>query len=508
MPKDQSKPKSGKGQRALVVGVSDYPNAADRLPAVAADVREMAKVLSSKNGSFPAKNVTVLADKQATRDKVLEALSAAFEGAGADETVFVYLAGHGAEIGGRFYYVAYDTDDAASAVPLTEIKRLFDATKSRRAFLWLDFCHSGGILARGATAGDIETVRRAIGVVSGQGKVIVAACTSAQASFESEDLGHGLFTHALLRGLRGDAASAQGEVTAHSLYEFIDRQVANVKQQPVFFGETTGRIVLAHYSERATATDKKSAAPKPAKAKPKTTPKRAGTWVMLGDAFLLADTVRQDTGNKIEVKITTTDGETAAIIAALKPGQYGGGRAFPFAENNEAQVVRVENVESESSGESKVWTLALAAEEDGFRPGIEVTYNVGGRTYTPDDVARLRAGRVLLNDPAPREPSRGFGTGDSILGYLDGSGRFPLKECVVRSVYHAHTATPDWKTFARLKAVFLLKAAGVVEHVLDLTIGTVRSGRVAIKFRGRRPAQYSGSDATTIELDGSCPLEV
>jgi hypothetical protein len=103
--------------------VSDYPNPKDRLAAVAADVREMAKVLSSKHGIFPAKGVTVLTDKQATRDSVLAALRSVFDGPSI-ETVFVYLAGHGFGIGRRYYYVAYDTTSEATAVPLTEIKAI------------------------------------------------------------------------------------------------------------------------------------------------------------------------------------------------------------------------------------------------------------------------------------------------------------------------------------------------------------------------------------------------
>ena len=507
MPKKPSKPKPTVNQRALVIGISDYPHPPDRLPAVAADVREMAKVLASKHGVFPAKGVTVLADKKATREKVLAALRSAFGGS-AVETVFVYLAGHGFEVGGNYYYVAYDTTSEGTAVPLTEIKALFDRTKSRRAFLWLDFCHSGGILARGGRPGDIAAVRRAIGVVSGHGKVIVAACTSVQSSYESATIGHGFFTHALLRGLRGEAKSAQGEVTAHSLYEFIDHQVANPKQQPVFFGETTGRIVLAYYPKRAAAPAKKTPLKKPAKSKAKAaTTKKAGTLVMLGDDYFLADNVRHASDGKLEVRATTTTGSEESVFARLRPGRYGGGASLPFAANNEAHVVRVRNVESESSGKKQTWTLTLAVEDSGFDGGTEMTYNVGGKTYTPDDMARQRAGRILLNDPAPNTgPGRGFGSGDSILGWVEGSGRYPVKECVVRNVFKSHGANPNWKTVARLKAVFLLKAAGVVEHVLDLTIGTPRAGRAAIKFRGQRAAPYTGSPATTIEVNGSCPL--
>ena len=68
--------------------------------------------------------------------------------------MFAYLAGHGAVVGGEYYFVAHDTkvqDIATSGVPLKKIKEAFDASPSQRAFLWLDFCHSGGIIPRDLT---------------------------------------------------------------------------------------------------------------------------------------------------------------------------------------------------------------------------------------------------------------------------------------------------------------------------------------------------------------------
>src|SRR4051794_11443695 len=49
------------------------------------------------------------------------------------------------------YFVGHDTtagDLKGTGVPLVEVRELFDQSRSRRAFLWLDFCHSGGITAR------------------------------------------------------------------------------------------------------------------------------------------------------------------------------------------------------------------------------------------------------------------------------------------------------------------------------------------------------------------------
>jgi len=86
------KPKS-RGKQALVIGISDYTAPIPKLPAVAADVREMAKILRSKDGAFTNSGVTVLSDKQATRKKMMTALRSVFSGASAGETVFVYMAG-------------------------------------------------------------------------------------------------------------------------------------------------------------------------------------------------------------------------------------------------------------------------------------------------------------------------------------------------------------------------------------------------------------------------------
>ena len=130
---------------------------------------------------------------------------------------------------------------------LKRIKQAFDASPSQRAFLWLDFCHSGGIIHRDLEAGtdDLEVISRALEVVQGQGKLIIAASTPKQKAFE---LGaHGLFTDALLRGLKGEAAN-QGEVTVNSLYDFIDRTMGSNRQRPMMFGQMTGRVVLMHHA--------------------------------------------------------------------------------------------------------------------------------------------------------------------------------------------------------------------------------------------------------------------
>jgi len=245
----RSRSKTGR-ERALVIGISNYPPPISKLPAVANDVREMATLLGSDKGQFPAQNVLRLTDNEATSEKVIVAIETTFAKVRADDAVFAYMAGHGAVVGADYYFVAHNTnvqEIPSSGVPLKRIKQAFDASPSQRAFIWLDFCHSGGIIPHdlGIEPDDREVISRALEVVQGQGKMIIAASTPEQKAYE---LGaHGLFTDALLRGLKGEAKH-DGEVTINSLFDYIDKQMGSDRQRPMMFGTMTGRVVLMHYA--------------------------------------------------------------------------------------------------------------------------------------------------------------------------------------------------------------------------------------------------------------------
>ena len=157
-----SRSKTGR-ERVLVIGISDYPSPIRPLPAVANDVREMAALLGSDKGLFTTQNVLRLTDAEATSNEVLKAIKATFAGIQPDDAVFAYLAGHGEVVRGEYFFVAYDTtvkDIANNGVPLKRIKEAFDASPSQRAFLWLDFCHSGGIIPRDLMAEPDDDLQR------------------------------------------------------------------------------------------------------------------------------------------------------------------------------------------------------------------------------------------------------------------------------------------------------------------------------------------------------------
>ena len=70
--------------------------------------------------------------------------------------------------------------------------------------------------------------------ILGEGLTIMAASRSWQTSMEDPDVKHGVFTDLLIQGLKGGAADIGGNVTAASLYAFVDQSLGAWQPRPVF----------------------------------------------------------------------------------------------------------------------------------------------------------------------------------------------------------------------------------------------------------------------------------
>jgi hypothetical protein len=234
-----------------------------------------------------------------------------------------------------------------------------------------------------------------------------------------------------------------------------------------------------------------------------------GTWVMLDRFFLQARSVQHGQDGTFTVKIAPATAEDEADLESLRPQRHGGGDKLPFSARNDAHLVRVRGCEKDLSGKQPVWTLILAPEDNEFGgSGMEATINEGGHSYTPDEIARLRAGRLLVNEPPPKSADERHQAHFSLLeGAIAGSGKYQVRECVIRSIYGRYGKRSSWWELARLQAIFLLKATETVDHVLDLTIGPVRERKVVVTFRGRRRPRYTGQEPTLIEVSNTCALQ-
>lgn len=258
------------------------------------------------------------------------------------------------------------------------------------------------------------------------------------------------------------------------------------------------------------ATKSKRPGPKKKAGVSSTVAKRrpAGTWVMLDRFFFQASGVQQTHDGEFLIEIVPGSSENEADLESLCPNRHGGSASVPFAVRNDAHVVHVKKCEKELSGRSAKWKLTLAPDDRSFGSGgMEATINEGGKSHTPDEIARLRAGRLLLNDPPLQEHDRRSFHHSLVESAITGSGKYTVRESVIRSMFDSFGKLSYWRELAHLQAVFLLKATGTVDHVLTLNIGPVRAGKVAVSFRGLRRSPYSGKEPIQVEVSGDCNLK-
>jgi len=242
----------------------------------------------------------------------------------------------------------------------------------------------------------------------------------------------------------------------------------------------------------------------------------SGQWVLLNNHFYEARTVRHSKDQTFSVEIHSKSAQVDAAMNSLRPHHFGKGTPMPFAYANDAWVVTVKDVEMVSEGKGQLWTVSLTPQDVQYGGGMmEMALNIGGRHYSSDDIARLRAGRILLNNPPPLSDKTPRGGDQALLenamleSHIQGMNMpASVKDCIIRAVYNEYKSQPRlFLQLARLAAIYFLKASGVVEQVRRLTLGPFRKANVHVVFQGVRRKKYSNLDPVVIDLEGDCPLD-
>jgi uncharacterized caspase-like protein len=230
---------------ALVVGIGHFTDS--EIPGLnytTSDASAFADALKDPSiGEFPANNVHVLTDEQATTKNIKEQLNWIARHAGADDLVVIYVATHGTArtqdtAGGANYLVTYDTqayngdnfdEDAlyATAYPMVELANaVATRMKALRTVVFLDTCYSGGAAgAPGATEKLSNTAPSEAMLTHmslGTGRIVMTASESNEESLESNQLRHGYFTYYLLQALK----NGKGLTPMSQVYASVAQQVS------------------------------------------------------------------------------------------------------------------------------------------------------------------------------------------------------------------------------------------------------------------------------------------
>lgn len=231
---------------ALIIGVSSYQHMpALRFPDDDA-YRLFAFLKSPQGGAIPDQRIQVLIDEDATRKNILEAMQRLFLQAGPDDLLILYFSGHG--IPGAFLPIDYNGSD--NLLTHQEIKQMLDRSAAGYKLCLADACHSGGLLAaRGGQLPDVLSRYYENLADAQRGTALIMSSKAEETSLESSGLRQGVFSHFLLRGLKGEAdQDGDGVIRVQELYSYIGEQVTaytRYQQSPVIQGNYDQRMPVA-----------------------------------------------------------------------------------------------------------------------------------------------------------------------------------------------------------------------------------------------------------------------
>ncbi|MBX3431396.1 MAG: caspase family protein [Hyphomonadaceae bacterium] len=232
--------------KALCIGIAKY--AGSPLPSsVTNDARDVAALLADPAFcGYPANDVHLLLDGGATKATIEAELAWLATCAAPDETVAIFFSGHGAQLSngadaeGCLLPVDFDPADVrGSSITGKQLTAALNAIKAQRVALFLDACHAGATgepksiaaLPAGLAARDYEALAQ------GSGRVVMASSRPNEVSWALNGMSNSVFTDALLRALRGEAAlRGDGLVRVFEVFHYIADRVPALepRQHPIF----------------------------------------------------------------------------------------------------------------------------------------------------------------------------------------------------------------------------------------------------------------------------------
>lgn len=254
---DRSAAVSKSKRYAVVVGVNDYSESGIvNLSFCAADAEAFYDALLTYC-EYDPEHVVLFSDdihedaQEPLRSDILAAISDMCTRATEEDSILFFFAGHGTRDARDSYLLTQEfrtTVVAETSIPMNTINEHFHQSNARFKMRFFDACHAGRIGARGTPVS--PDIKKHF-LVEGEGWSTLSACKEDQFAHEDAELGHGIFSYCLVKGLSGDAATTEQEVTLHSLSMYTITKTSEITkerglpQTPVSDSYHAGNLVLA-----------------------------------------------------------------------------------------------------------------------------------------------------------------------------------------------------------------------------------------------------------------------
>ena len=140
--------------KALLVGINDYPLPGNDLRGCINDIVDMRNFIASKNKVYDIENIRSITDGRATKKGILQQLDWLIDGATAGDQILFHYSGHGAQQATRHPAIEKDgldeiicpydfNDTSATAISDKEFAQHFAKIPQGVHFVWIsDSCHA------------------------------------------------------------------------------------------------------------------------------------------------------------------------------------------------------------------------------------------------------------------------------------------------------------------------------------------------------------------------------
>jgi len=137
---------------------------------------------------------------------------------------------------------------------LDTVYRHLDACKAAGKLLIVDCCRNTPLTESDRDASEeaiVQAFNESLNKEPPKGIMMITSCAPGQPAKEAHELKHGVFTHYLLEGLKGQATDKDGRISVLSLFSYTNRETKlfvhkrySGKQTPVLKGEIANDFVL------------------------------------------------------------------------------------------------------------------------------------------------------------------------------------------------------------------------------------------------------------------------
>jgi hypothetical protein len=213
---------------------------------------------------------------------------------------------------------------------------------------------------------------------------------------------------------------------------------------------------------------------------------------------------RVETGDVIALSLSPVSPQQSAFLATLRRDRdQEVGVAFALT----GFLGKLTEARQEYRDSREQWHLTFTSGRADYGAGFMEMSTSG---YSADDIATLRARRILLDETRERDRTDTVGfMNDTTLEVLIRGMNTPI-EAIASPLPDLFAETGhDRDAFlhaARLLLVLYLRLCGVVEHVFMLDLAFEDADRLRVKFEGQRARRYSNEPAPIIAVHGTCVL--